>query len=421
MKVAIIGAGAAGSACAWRLTSGSAKGLSVSVFEMGRGAGGRAGTRHVRGYPGLNVSHGAPLFHVPADKSINTLISALLSSGHLKEWSGKHGAIDAATGDLSAFGASRGEPEDVSRYSGVPGMSSLAGGCLELARTGGTLQTHFSTRIKELRPKKSGKAEISGWELFDKDAKHLGDFDWVVIAGATPALARWRAGFKEEPPVLAAAEASGSALLRDLLARLDSPLKYEQTHVAMLAWELSKESSIVETLQSLPFDVAQVTNDDALAKVCVQSMGPQYAVIVLHSTADFARKHKKVMGSESYVSVTNNVAGSVKGESAASMELFVAFERLLQKLGAPALAPPTWGPTLHRWGAAFPEPDLGSLGMDTWFLPNERLAFAGDFLAPPSGCVAAALKSGLAAGDALLRHGDGLPVEVPNLLQKSSL
>lgn len=433
MRVAVVGAGAAGSACAWRLlTHKGAEGMSVTMFEMGRGAGGRAGTRHVPGVPGLSVNHGAPLFHVPdSDERTKPLVSALLESGYLAEWRGSYGSVDALTGVSSVGGASRGElklgSQPFARYSGNPGMSSLARGCLELARQrrAAALETHFGTRVKELRPRKVADA-IVGWDIVDKDGKTFGAFDWVVMAGATPALARWREGFKEEPPVYAAAQASGSELFRNLVTHLDRPLPYEQTHVVSLAWDISAggeaADSVTQCLRQLPFDITQVNGDEALAKVILQNAGPQYATIVLHSTPAFARKHKKVMGSGSYVSVANNVEGSVDAEQAVGEELFRSFRTLLEKMGQSKLPVPAWGPALHRWGAAFPEPDMGPVGSDeTWVLPAERFAFAGDYLAPPNACVAAALRSGLAAGDALLKVAKGHEVAPPVLKAVSAL
>jgi len=422
MKVAVVGAGAAGSACAWRLlTSKSVRDLSVTVFEMGRGAGGRAGTRRVPAFPGLSINPGAPLFHVPAsDMSNQPLISALLSAGHLAEWRGTFGGVDARTGVTCAGEASRGElmlgSQQVMRYTGTPGMSSVAKGMLDLAGKDGTLHTHFSTRIKQFRPVKDGDS-IVGWEILDKNGTSFSVFDWIVMSGATPALDRWRAGFKEEPPVYAAAQASGSKLFQGLIAHLDKPLPYEQTHVVMAAWEVAGEGgaeSIVQCLEQLPFAVTKVTDDTDLAKVTIQSLGPPYAIVALHSTHAFAQKHKNVMGAGSFVSVSNNVEGSSQAEGFVGGELLGAFGILLEKFGSLKLPPLAWGPSVHRWGAAFPEPDLGPVGSgEAWMLPAERFAFAGDFVAPPYACVATALRSGLAAGDALLKHAAGHPVAEP--------
>ena len=61
----------------------AAKQLSMSVFEMGRAAGGRAATRTTRERPALQINHGAPAFaaHTP---SFATLCEKLTEAGALK-------------------------------------------------------------------------------------------------------------------------------------------------------------------------------------------------------------------------------------------------------------------------------------------------------------------------------------------------
>merc|ERR1712139_84028 len=97
-------------------------------------------------------------------------------------------------------------------------------------------------------------------------------------------------------------------------------------------------------------------------------------------------------------------------EALVGQQMLDALQKILVKLGAAQLPRPTWGPALHRWGAAFPKPDVEALGAQhIWVLPDERLIFAGDFLAPPNACIAAALRSGISAGDALVQIADGMP------------
>jgi len=57
-RVGIVGAGIAGCSLAKVLKE---TGLAVTVFEMGRGAGGRMATRKSREIPGLAINHGAPV------------------------------------------------------------------------------------------------------------------------------------------------------------------------------------------------------------------------------------------------------------------------------------------------------------------------------------------------------------------------
>ena len=64
-RVAILGGGVSGCSSALHL---SKLGYCVSLFEMGRGCGGRASSRKTRSQPNLVVNHGAPTFDVRTDR-----------------------------------------------------------------------------------------------------------------------------------------------------------------------------------------------------------------------------------------------------------------------------------------------------------------------------------------------------------------
>eukprot|EP00960_Hanusia_phi_P057179 763482-Hanusia_phi.AAC.13 len=79
-RVGVVGAGIAGSSLARVLNEA---GASVSVFEMGRGAGGRMATRKSRDYPGLAIHHGAPLFVVD-DPEFAGMLEPYIAKGVVK-------------------------------------------------------------------------------------------------------------------------------------------------------------------------------------------------------------------------------------------------------------------------------------------------------------------------------------------------
>ena len=96
-RVAVIGAGMAGLACAGAL---HAAGLDVTVFDKGRRAGGRTATRHV---DGMSFDHGASFITVRTP------------------------AFRAALGGMAAAGTAAPWPAGGSEaWVGVPGMSALA-------------------------------------------------------------------------------------------------------------------------------------------------------------------------------------------------------------------------------------------------------------------------------------------------------
>lgn len=400
MRVAVLGAGVAGTSCAWKLLQAAKTPVAVTLFEMGRGAGGRASTRRSRELPGLGLNHGAPLFHLRTSADTAELVEALRAAGHIVTWQGTSGRIDAATGASAPGPASRGEPaaegEAFSRYTGNPGMSSLADGILKLA-TASPVELRYGTKVSAVRPLPGG-----GWELLSKEEDKLGEFDWVVVTSAGLAHPRWRETFGEEPPMQLAAQAAGSAELTAAVQRISSQ-SFAPAHVAMLAWAVEEGGEGPEALRALPFDVTEVVGDEVLAKVVRQSLGPPWAAVLLHSTAAFAARHSQVFGSTGTAARMGASGGGPEQEAAVGRELCGAFERLLrERLGAAQPAAPSWGPVLHRWGSAFPEGDAAEGAPLAWVLPEAHVAFAGDFLAPPYACVETAMRSGVAAAQELL-------------------
>merc|ERR1719382_453558 len=62
-RIAVVGGGVSACSLAYALRDQLAsKTLSLTLFEMGRGPGGRASTRTTREFPDLHVDHGAPSF-----------------------------------------------------------------------------------------------------------------------------------------------------------------------------------------------------------------------------------------------------------------------------------------------------------------------------------------------------------------------
>lgn len=408
MRVAIVGSGVTGCSCAWQLLQGGQQPVAVTLFEMGRGAGGRTSTRRTRELPGIGLNHGAPLFHISlANANVEPLIAALKAANRIVDWRGTFGSVDAITGALGRGSASRGEPsapELFARYAGVPGMSSLADGILELAGKG-SAEAKYGTKIGSFRPHSKGVA--FGWELQDKDGNDLGEFDWIVVTSASLAHPRWRETFGEAPPIELAARLSGSPRLVSVVEHLQK-LRFTGVHVAMLVWEVSErdDGGVMESLQSLPFDITEVVGDEVLGKVVRQSIGPPYAAVILHSTPAFAHRHAKVFGSTGTTAKMCTTPSNPEEEAAVAVSLQSAFQRLLtERLGGKVLSAPTWGPVLHRWGSAFPEGDSVADAQPALVLPEARVAFAGDFLSPPYACVETAMNSGLMAATEILKEG----------------
>jgi renalase len=145
--IAVIGAGMAGLACAQSLREA---GHRVSVFDKGRGLGGRCATR--RG-DGMAFDHGAQYAIARTPDFKNYLEQAILTA-------------NAAHWPVAEKASITGE----SIYVGSPGMSALAQPLAE------GLGIHTSMRISGLN------RQGSGWRLDAVDA----DFDAVVLALPAP-------------------------------------------------------------------------------------------------------------------------------------------------------------------------------------------------------------------------------------------
>lgn len=156
--VAIIGAGVAGLSCARALRRA---GVPVTVFDKGRGPGGRISTR--RG--AIAFDHGAQYFTV-ADEDFRATVDRWLQQSVVAEWHGRMVAIDRP-GVVSAIAPRR-------RFVGVPGMGAIA---VALAQS---LDVRCGVTV-------APPVSIGGrWALAGVDGHALGTFDAIVVT-APPA------------------------------------------------------------------------------------------------------------------------------------------------------------------------------------------------------------------------------------------
>ena len=162
-RIAIVGAGIAGLACAAALHGAGAQ---VTLFDKGRRIGGRLATRRTQG---LMFDHGAQ-YAACHDPAFAAVMSAMAASGDAALW--------PASGD--------------GHWCGVPGMSALAG---HIERQGiGTMRT--ARHVAFLHP------EADGWMVRHRNAETTppglvsdcggelaGPFDRVAVAIPAPQAA----------------------------------------------------------------------------------------------------------------------------------------------------------------------------------------------------------------------------------------
>lgn len=353
--VAVVGAGVAGLACASRLAE---HGFPVTVFDSGRGPGGRMSQRRERASDGkiLLFDHGAQYFTVK-DPIVQGLVDSWEAAGIVADWKGKFGTYDADTKKFT-------EDTDLlkKRYVGVPGMNAI---CQALSQQPG-VQTKFNITVAKL----DWMEEQNSWLLADKDGRKLGEFWAVVATDKNLASPRFLIQNGIPPPLSGA----GISSLTDKVAGVTSSSSF----ACMLAFP--------EHLTSFPFDGFTISGSKVLAWAARDSSKPKRDNLssgerwVLQSTAEYAQEviEKAGMGkpSEELLSTVTQTL----------LEHF----RTIGETPAPLFA------KSHRWGSAFPK---FSIANEEKCLVDEvrRVSICGDFCLGPK--VECAILSGISAAE----------------------
>lgn len=155
MKIAVIGAGMAGLSAATLLNPHH----QVSVFDKGRGVGGRLSHRH-RG--DFDFDHGAQYLTV-RDERFTAFLKTHCQAESFSAWQANFVSIE--DGKISSR---RRWQED--HLVGKPAMNGLA---KSLAQN---LEVATNTKISEISP------NDDKWQLIDDNNKQLGLFDWVICS-----------------------------------------------------------------------------------------------------------------------------------------------------------------------------------------------------------------------------------------------
>ncbi len=113
-RIAIVGAGISGLACARALVAGGAE---VEIFDKGRGVGGRVATRRMTPHA---FDLGAQYF-TARDARFALLVQTLREAGDCARWEGALVAMDAP-------GAAQRPVDRIERFVGTPDMSAIARG-----------------------------------------------------------------------------------------------------------------------------------------------------------------------------------------------------------------------------------------------------------------------------------------------------
>jgi predicted NAD/FAD-dependent oxidoreductase len=388
-SIAVIGAGVAGCALAARLRRGGFTG-SLSLWESGRGPGGRTATRRSRQDPGLRLDHGAPLFNITAATPL-PLLEDLLAAGAVEPWRPQR-ALLTAQGTLNSE-----DPADPfgqgALFRGRGGMEQLCRGLLALAEGG--VEQHYGVMVRDL-----AVSERRRWRLLDRQGAALFEADWLVLAGTLLAHPRSRLllGW-DTVPLQGAARSLADPDLDHALAALASIRSEARSNLLLVA-----EGAAARAWLACPFRLLRCDRAAEqrwrLSRLAIQPLDDGRVAVVAHSSAVFAAEHLSVYGSRSSIASQLNQSAPQEREAA-------VIEALSEAVAA-ALAPwlergAVFGARreLMRWGAAVPlRPGLPP---PLSLCRRSRVGFCGDYVDGEGfGRVEGALRSAVQLADALL-------------------
>jgi len=315
-RVAVVGAGIAGAACASSLARA---GFEVTVFERSSGAGGRMATRRAAWTDAegaerqVAFDHGAPGFGARSAR-FRAVVGRAQALGHLARWRPRvHAEFPA--------------PLQRELYVPLPTLPAL---CRHLLAGVPLLASHDVQRLSR---------RADGWHLDCRDGRHAGPFDQVMLAVPAPQAAA----------LLADADADVSA---DISANASSP----PSGPPMLpCWTLMAVTDEVDW----PWDLAE------------PAVGPLARVL----RADRQPGRPSLPGYASWVAQASTAWSAEHVASSADTVREALCAALRRQLPAGRVA---WHHAeVHRWRLAFPA-EAAAGAATCWWDPARQLGACND-------------------------------------------
>ena len=381
-SIAVIGAGVSGCAFVAQLRRLGYTGT-LSLWETGRGPGGRASTRRSRQDHGLRIDHGAPLLNITAT-SEPLLLQPLLAGGWIEPWPGLiaqlQGEATLRPGQADALGLGQ-------LYRGRGGMDHLCKGLLSLAgEAGEAWQPHYGTLVRHL------DCKDGVWQLLGREGELLGQAHWLVLSSTLLAHPRSRQIFGwEKVPLKQVAERLGDLRLEHALTVIAGIRTEARSNLLVLL-----DAAAAGPWSSLPFSLlhfdAAAQQRWGLQRITVQPLADGRCAVVAQSSHSFAADHLDVYGTHSAVARMLQLPPDEGREDTVIAALTTALEQVMAPW-LPGLNLAKADRQLMRWGAAFPlAPGLPS---ELICCPSSRVGFCGDFIAGVGfGRIEGALRSG---------------------------
>eukprot|EP00898_Chlorokybus_atmophyticus_P005003 jgi/Chlat1/5503/Chrsp360S05329 len=257
-SVALVGGGVAGVVCASSLAD---RRFAVTLFDAGRGPGGRASHRrqvcsqHDQTGATLQFDHGASFFRL-SDKRFRPLLGAWLAAGTVAEWQGRFGVVQDGQLVMEVrVGLVWWWDVGLERYVGYPYMNAM---CVSMAQASAA-QLRSSTRVASIAKTSPSLTQSSDptsdirpthqWNLMDESGASLGVFDFVVAADRSIATPRIN-------PITGALPILGEGLVPSVQERMTT-VRARPCFALMLAFDTP--------LTEVPFDCAEIRGNDVVA------------------------------------------------------------------------------------------------------------------------------------------------------------
>jgi len=392
-SLAVLGAGISGCALVARLRQLGHRGA-ISLWETGRGPGGRASTRRSRQDGGLQINHGAPLFNVTTQPP-PALLAPLLASGHVVPWQGR---VALLRGERELLLDGNDALTSGELYAGHGGMDQITAGLLALAQAPGSaaISTHYSTLVRRL-----DHSSEQGWCLIDRQGDLLGQADWLVLSGTLLAHPRTQLilGWPEVP-LRQAAASLGDLQLEHALTTIAGIRSEARSNLLVVLDPASARSWRQLPFALLAFDAA-AQQRWGLRRVSVQPLEDGRCAVVAHSTQAFAADHLEVYGARSAIARMLERPPDRSQEATVIGALTEALDQAMAPFLGAASGLGQADRQLMRWGAAFPV--APGLPAELTLCRRSRVGFCGDYVTGPGfGRLEGALRSGERLADALL-------------------